>query len=151
MSEIQSAVTEIKPSRSGRKPVTLKGGKPLAEARAEARAKHKEAKSAHRSAVAAHRDAKKAERVAQKAQAATAKALIAANAKPLPDKAAQKAAVASAKAAHKETSRDLKVAEKATAAAAKAVTKAADGVAKAEAGRLAVEQQYAAQKAATLN
>lgn len=154
MSEIQSAVSEIAPtrgSRSGRKPVTLKGGKPLAAARAEAKVKHKEAKAVHRAAIATHREAEKAERVAIKNHAATTKALALVNAKPLPDKAAQKSAVSEAKAAHKASSTALKAAQKQTAAAAKVVTKAFESVTKADNARIAVEQQYAAQKAATLN
>lgn len=151
MPDIQSAVTDIKPARSGRKPITLKNGKPLAVARAEARANHKTAKAAHRDAVAAHRNAVKAEKAAAKAHGAATKAQALVIAKPLPDKAAQKEALATAKGTVKGAANDLKVAQKATVVAEKAVNKALDNVTKTDQARLAVEQQYAALKAPTVN
>lgn len=152
MPDIQSAVTEIKPvARSGRKPITLKSGKPLAEARAEARAAHKRAKAALRDAKSAHAENQRVLRSVAKHHDAVNKELAAKIAKPNPDKAIQKSVIVEAKATLKDVAIQLKAHQKTAVALEKALNKATDAVAKADAARLAVEQQYATQKGVMLN
>lgn len=136
-----SAVAKVAPKR-GPKPVLLKNGQPLSEAKKEAKAAISAAKAELRAANAAFKAAQanvgKLVKAAEKA--ATLESKVVNDTKlQAKDKAGYKAAVTAAKAATKLAQAAVKAAEKEASAAAKAADKANGGVAKAEAALAKLE------------
>lgn len=140
-----AAASEAKPSRTGRgrTPIILKGGKPYAEARDEAKDAMRDAKQVLRDAKLASKEATKVAKAAEKTLAGLEKDLERAVAKPDADKAVQRDRVRAikddikdAKAAAREATKEAKAGEKAVATAEK-------GVEKAQAAIVKVEQQKA--------
>lgn len=130
-----SAVAKVTAKR-GPKPVLLKNGKPLAEAKKEAKAAVSAAKGVSREANAVLKAAQsnlgKLVKAAEKATTLESKVVNDTKLQ-AKDKAGYKAAVTAAKAATKLAQAAIKTAEKEVAAQAKAAEKANAGVTKAEA------------------
>ena len=139
---VQTAVTDVKPSGRGKKPIILKGGKPLKEARTEAAAGIKAAKLVLKEARSELKSAERSVSAAKKAEAKQTKHLtnVEAVLAKTPKDGLAKDAVKSAKAAVKAAQSDIKTATKAVATAEKVVEKAVAGVTKAEAAKLKVEE-----------
>lgn len=146
MSEVQSAISQVSPHR-GRRPVVLKDGTPLADARKAAREAVIAAKTALRDAKTTAREAVKAAKVASSKQYAADKQLTKTRDQRFVTPAEKKAAVNLATEALKAAKAETKTAEKAAADAQRAITKATADVSKAEAARLKVEERYQASKA----
>lgn len=147
---VQSAIQNVNPAGPGRgrAPVTLRGGKLLSEARAEAKQAHVDAKNGYKNAKAALKDADRNEKSAYATAARAEKELTKAKTgKPLPDKAQQKQRIADLTAAHKSANAAHKDAVKASSAALKAADKAQAAIVKAETARNKVEEQNTARKA----
>lgn len=154
---IETAVTSVAPRTGrgrGRAPIILKGGKPYAQARDEAKAGVAAAKSEVRNATTVLKAAEKAENTAaavhQKALTAQGKAQAAFDAPPnskatkehvTAAKAATKTALANAKQAVKDTAAAFKTAQKNTDALRKNLERAKAALGKAEADVVKVEEQ----------
>lgn len=135
-----SAVTTIRPTR-GRKPIVLKNGKTLSEARSEAKDGIRVAKLVLKEAKAGLKSAQARVNGLLRQRNKDAKALLKAEAalEQSPKDAQLKAAVKAAKATCKDTDAQIKAASKDTAAAEKVVAKAEADVTKAQDAALKVE------------
>jgi hypothetical protein len=145
MPEVQSAISQVSPGR-GRRPVILKGGTPLAEARKNAQTALVAAKAAYRIARAEHIDTTRQVKAATSRHGAAAKHLEKVKRQRFATTKDKRAAISAASATAKAAAADLKAAKAAESITFKAMDKVVAVVTKAETEKLRVEEKYQASK-----